>query len=146
MKITRSMDAEERIHQQRMGYVKYCIHVKHNILLDSITTNWDTEAFFSQRSDCGKDMPKRKPKVHHIPRHWNRSRRTNGKMAIKKLIATTVSGRESGLKRKEEGNTTSSQMQNSTTGKPTNQQKRQRRRWQRQAQNRRRGLSTMHET
>ena len=23
-----------------MGYVKYCIHVKHNIPLDSITTNW----------------------------------------------------------------------------------------------------------
>ena len=39
LQITRSMDAEERFHQKRMGYVKYCIHVKHNIL-DSITTNW----------------------------------------------------------------------------------------------------------
>ena len=34
------MDAEGRPHQKRMEYVKYCIHVKHNIPLDSITTNW----------------------------------------------------------------------------------------------------------
>ena len=40
MKITRSMDAEERFHQKRMEYDQYCIHVKHNVLLDSITTNW----------------------------------------------------------------------------------------------------------
>ena len=26
--------------KKRMGYVKYCIHEKHNIPLDSITTNW----------------------------------------------------------------------------------------------------------
>ena len=36
----RGMDAEERFHQKRMTYVKYCIHVKHNIPFDSITTNW----------------------------------------------------------------------------------------------------------
>ena len=40
LKITRSMDAEERFHQKRMEYVKCCIHVKHNIHLDSITSNW----------------------------------------------------------------------------------------------------------
>ena len=40
LKISRSMDAEERFHQKRMEYVKYCIHVKHNVPLDSITTNW----------------------------------------------------------------------------------------------------------
>ena len=40
LKITRSMDAEERFHQKRMEYVKYCIHVKHDIPLDSITKNW----------------------------------------------------------------------------------------------------------
>ena len=33
------MDADERFHQKRMEYVKYCIHEKHNIHLDSITTN-----------------------------------------------------------------------------------------------------------
>ena len=31
IKITRSMDAEERFTNKRMGYVKYCIHTRHNI-------------------------------------------------------------------------------------------------------------------
>ena len=39
-KISRSIDADERFHQKRMAYVKYCIHEKQNIPLDSITTNW----------------------------------------------------------------------------------------------------------
>ena len=34
------MDAEERFHQKRMEYVKYCTHVKHNILLKSMSLNW----------------------------------------------------------------------------------------------------------
>ena len=34
------MDAEERFHQKRMVYVKYCITVKHNIPLDLISMNW----------------------------------------------------------------------------------------------------------
>ena len=40
MKITRSMDAEERFHDKRMGYVRCCIHMKHNVPLESITMNW----------------------------------------------------------------------------------------------------------
>ena len=42
-KISRSMDAEERFHLKRMVYVKYCIHVKHNIPLNKITMNWTLE-------------------------------------------------------------------------------------------------------
>ena len=38
LKIMRSMDAEERFHQKRMRYLKYCIHVKHNVPLVSMTT------------------------------------------------------------------------------------------------------------
>ena len=34
------MDAEERFHNKKMGYVKYCIQMKHNVPLESITTNW----------------------------------------------------------------------------------------------------------
>ena len=34
------MDAEERFHNKRMGYVEYCFHTRLNIPLDSITTNW----------------------------------------------------------------------------------------------------------
>ena len=40
VKITRSMDAEERFQNKRMGYVKYCIHTRHNILLSLISLNW----------------------------------------------------------------------------------------------------------
>ena len=39
VKITRSMDAEERFHNKRMGYVKYCIHTRHNIPLSLISLN-----------------------------------------------------------------------------------------------------------
>ena len=40
IKITRSMDAEERFLKKRMGYVKYYISMKHNVPLESINTNW----------------------------------------------------------------------------------------------------------
>ena len=40
IKITRSMDAEERFHNKRMEYVKYCIHTSHNIPLSLISLNW----------------------------------------------------------------------------------------------------------
>ena len=40
LKLSRSMDADERFHQKRKVYVKYCIPEMHNIPLDSITTNW----------------------------------------------------------------------------------------------------------
>ena len=76
------MDAEERFHQKRMEYVKYWIHVKNNIPLDSITTNWTLKHISVKGQICGKDMSKRKPKVHQIRRHRNRSQRPNGKMAI----------------------------------------------------------------
>ena len=42
-KITRSMDAEGRFHQKRMGYVKYCIHMRHTIPLNSISLNWTSK-------------------------------------------------------------------------------------------------------
>ena len=45
LKISRSMDADERFHQKRKEYVKYCIHEKHNISFDSITTNWTLKHF-----------------------------------------------------------------------------------------------------
>ena len=66
LKISRSMDADERFHQKRMEYVKYCIHEKHNIPLDSKTKNWTLKTHIGQRSDCGKDMPKWNPNMHQI--------------------------------------------------------------------------------
>ena len=40
IRITRSIDAEERFYNKRMGYVKCCIHTRHNIPLSLISLNW----------------------------------------------------------------------------------------------------------
>ena len=109
LKITRSVDAEERFHQKRNQHSRESGHSSRFDLHEL-----DTEARISQRPDYGKNMPKRKPQVHQIPRHRNRSRGSNGKMAIKKIIATIVSSREMGQKRRDEGKTTSSQMHTAT--------------------------------
>ena len=126
-----------KISSQKKGVcqILHSWEAQHSIRFDN--HELDSEA------DCGKDMPKWKPNIHQKPRHWSRSGRTNGKIAIKKLIATPVSSREFGLKRREEGKTMSSQRQTATQG---NQQKHQRRRRQRQAQKCWRRLPSMHET
>ena len=36
----RKLNADERFHQERMAYVKYCTHKNITYPLDSITTNW----------------------------------------------------------------------------------------------------------
>ena len=69
IKMTRSMDAEERFHQKRMGYVKYCIHTRHNIPLNSISLNWYSKIRVSQRSDCGENMSKWVSQVYQAPIH-----------------------------------------------------------------------------
>ena len=46
IKITRSMDAEERFHSKRMWYVKYCIHMRHNIPLSLISLKWTSKYVF----------------------------------------------------------------------------------------------------
>ena len=59
LKITRSMDAEERFRQKRMVYVKCCMHVKQNIPHDLTSMNWTLKHV----SDKG-NMPKRKLQEH----------------------------------------------------------------------------------
>ena len=98
LKITRSIDAEERFHQKTMVYVKYCTHVKHNVPLDSKTTNWTLE--------------KRKPEVHQNTKTLKQKSKVKWKNGNqKKLIATTVSSRERGdKKQRDEGRTASVQI------------------------------------
>ena len=88
LKITRSMDAEERFHKNGECQMLHSRKTQHSSRFDIYEL--DTEARISQRPDSGENMPKRKPHVHQIPRHRNRSRRSNGKWQSKKLIATTV--------------------------------------------------------
>ena len=39
MKISPAMDAEERFHQTRLGYLECCIHMNHNVPLEKIRMN-----------------------------------------------------------------------------------------------------------
>ena len=57
IKITRSMDAEERFLNKRMGKVKYCIYTRHN-----------RKTRVSQTTECGENMPKWIFQVLQIPR------------------------------------------------------------------------------
>ena len=109
IKITRSMDAEERFHNKRMG-LRQVLH-PHETQRPTRINNYelDNEICINQRSDCCEDSTKWKPEIYQIPRRRSRSRRTNAKMSVKKLIATTVSSREKGMRRREEGWTMSSQ-------------------------------------
>ena len=40
IRVTRSMEAEERFYNKRMGYVKCCIHQRHGVPLYLISLNW----------------------------------------------------------------------------------------------------------
>ena len=93
------MDAEERFHQKIMGYVKYCIHVKHKILLDLISMNWTlkhvpvkgqivaTHAKVEASNTSNTKTPKQKSKV-------------NGKMAVKKTHRNDCEHSRGGTKTK----------------------------------------------
>ena len=41
--MTRSMEAEERFYNKRIGYVKSCINKKYGVPLYSISLNWNTK-------------------------------------------------------------------------------------------------------
>ena len=68
IRVTRSMEAEERFYNKRMGYVKCCIHTRHNILLSLISLNLDCQTRISQGTECGKNMPRWISQVQHISR------------------------------------------------------------------------------
>ena len=101
LNITRSMDAEERFHQKRMEYVKYCIHVKHNIPLDLISMNWTLKHVSVKGQIVVKNMTKWKPQVRQIPRHRSKSRGSNGKMALKKTHRNDCEQSRDGTKNEE---------------------------------------------
>ena len=43
IRITRSMEAEERFCNKRLGYIKSSIHKKHGVPLEQISLNWNTK-------------------------------------------------------------------------------------------------------
>ena len=100
--------------ESRGGYVKYCIHVKHNILLDLINTNWTLKHVKVKGQIVVKTCQSGNLKYIKYQDIETEVEGQMEKLAIKKLIATTVSSRERGQKRRDEGRTTSSQMQTAT--------------------------------
>ena len=110
IKITRSMDAEERFHNKRMVYVKYYIHMKHKVPLESITTNWTMKYASINGQIVVKTVQSGNLKCIKYQDVEAEVEEQMQKMADnKKLIATTVSSREKGIRRREEGWTMSGQ-------------------------------------
>ena len=114
VKITRSMDAEERFHQKRMVYIKYCIHVRHNIPLDLISMNWTLKHVSVKGQVVVKTCQSGSLKYIKDQDIETEVECQMEKWQSKKLIATTVSNRETGQRRRDEGKTTSSQMHTAT--------------------------------
>ena len=115
IKMTRSMDAEERFHQKRMGYVRYCIHTRHNISLHSTSLNWNSKyvsvkgKIVVKTCQCGSLKYFKNQDIELEVE----DQMENGN---KKLIATTASSREKGQRRRNEGKTTSSRIHLTTQG------------------------------
>ena len=103
--ISQSMDAEERFHQK--GWDTSHPHETWHFPRIDLAEQTVRARVISRWTDSGKNMPERLPQVQ-VSRHRIRSRRIHGKMAGKKLVATSVSSREVGSKRREEGKTVSS--------------------------------------
>ena len=103
------MDAEERFHNKRMGYVKYCIHTRHNIPLSLISLKWTAKHVSVKGQIVVKTCQSGSLKFSKYQDVEDEVEEQMQKWQTKKLIATTVSSREKGIRRREEGETTSSQ-------------------------------------
>ena len=79
-----------------MVYVKCCIHVKLNIPLDSMTTNWTLKHISVKGQTVVKTCQSGNLKYIKYQDTETVVEGQDGKMAIKKIIATTVSSRERG--------------------------------------------------
>ena len=111
IKITRSMDAEERFHNKRMGYVKYCIHTRHGISLASISPNRFSKHVSVDGQIVVGTCQSGSLKYHKYQDIESVFEEQMEKcLAKKKNVATTVSSREVGLKRREEEETMSSRI------------------------------------
>ena len=106
------MDAEKRFHNQRMEYVKYCIHMRHNVPLESISATWTMKDVSIKGQIIVKTVQSGNLKYIKYQDVEAEVEEEMQKMAVKKLVATSVSSREKGMKRREEGGTMSRQKTN----------------------------------
>ena len=133
LKISRSVDADERFHQKRMVYVKYCIHEKDNLPLDSITANWTLKHISVQGQTVVKTC--QSGNITYI-KYQDIEAEVKGQMenGNQKTHRNDCGQSRDRSEKKRRRYDYESSNANSNTRKPTNQQKHQRRRRQRQAQ------------
>ena len=116
IRTTRSMEAEERFYNKRMGYVKCCIHKRHGVPLDLIYLNWIAKHVTVKGQIVVKTCQDGSLKFTKYQDVEDEVEELMQKWQTKKLIATTVSSREKGIRRREEGGTASSQRKISAQG------------------------------
>ena len=100
IKITRSMDVEERCHQKRMECVKYCIHMRDGIHLNSISLNWTSKYVSVKGQNVVKTCQSgslKYIKYQDIESEVEEQMESGNQ---KKLITKTVSSREMGHRRR----------------------------------------------
>ena len=108
IRITRSMEAEERFYNKRIGYVKNCINKKHGVPLHSISLNWNTKHVTIKGQIVAKTCQDGSLKFSKYQDVEDEVDELMQKWQTKKLVVTTVSSREKGIRRREEGETTCS--------------------------------------
>ena len=109
LKISQSVDAEERFHPKKLGYIKCCIHTRHGTSLASISLNRFSKHVSVDGQQVVRTCQSDSLKYHKYQDIESEVEDYIEKWLAKKLVATTVSSREVGLTRREEGKTTSSQ-------------------------------------
>ena len=105
IKISPSMDAEETFHQKRMEYVKYFIHVRHNIPPNSISLNWTSKHVSVKGQIVVKNV-----KVDLSSISSTKTLNLRSKINWKNGTVETVQ------RRRDEGKTASSQIHTTTQG------------------------------
>ena len=115
--ISRAMDAEERFHHKRMGFIKLHLHTKQQILFKRIALNYKKRNVIVDGQIVVKTCEDGTLKYNHHHNIEKRRRTTHGRMADKKLVASIVSSREKGIERRKGGATTSSHKENGEESK-----------------------------
>ena len=105
------MEAQERFYNKRMGYVKCCIRKRHGVPLDLISLNWIAKHVTVKGQIVVKPCQDGSLKFNKYQDVEDEVDEQMQKWQTKKLIATTVSSRENGIRRREEE-------EDFSTGKP----------------------------
>ena len=88
-----AMDAEERFHQKRLGYIKCCIHTRHKIPLVKITMNRMTKHVSVDGQIVIRTCANGFLKYHKYQDIEADVEEFTDKWLTKKLVASTVSSR-----------------------------------------------------